>query len=721
MQKPQDSDKVTFKQLLMLASFSLLAVWALMTQGLLQQQELWLYDRMLAVRSETLHRPPVTVIGISEADLTRLQSGSLPDQILSELLQAILRQHPDVIGLDLYRDIPVPPGGEQLANLLNAHPDIIMPQQYGDEYAEAIPPPPFLQRDDQAGCTDFPLDSDNRVRRGLIYLGNDPPCFSFAYLIAQRYLAKRRIQPTTAENNPDILRLGHTNRPRLEPNDGGYRDMDNQGYQILLDYRFPPHLLRRYSLTEALEGRLAEEDLHQKIVLIGSYATSGKDFFSIPAFPGEVQNQKTPGVDVHAIFIDQLLRLAVAESQYAPALPEWLEWLWTGCWAAAGVWLGSRFYPLPIFAVSLLLGGVLLAWIVMLIFLTGIWIPLLPATASWLVSATLATALVAHAEHRHKALLMSLFSRHVSSPIARTIWQQRNQFINGDRIMPQRMTATVLFSDLAGFTPIAETLEPEVFIGWLNDYIDAMTAVIERHEGVVIRFIGDAIMAGFGIPVPRCSREAVTADAERAAHCALALQEELIRLNKSWLARGLPVVGMRIGLNTGTLLAGSLNSRILSFPAAFVPGHHRERLNPVMTLLSRVPGFHLYIRRVSMGMLTSYSTMTTTGNGQCDSRDGGDGDFLCLVGWKTNPPKFNGSFPAIIPSGSRQRATSLASECKPRFAGVCGLQRRRDKYYLVWRHFGDGATLSRIFRLIAGKYYGNRHSQARPHRRSCPA
>jgi adenylate cyclase len=119
----------------------------------------------------------------------------------------------------------------------------------------------------------------------------------------------------------------------------------------------------------------------------------------------------------------------------------------------------------------------------------------------------------------------------------------------------------VFFSDLADFTHITENLEPEIFIAWLNEYLDAMTAVIVVHGGVVIRFIGDAIMAGFGIPIARTDTALIAADATRAASCALAIQDRLIQLNKNWSSRNLPAVTMRIGLNTGSLHAGSLGNK----------------------------------------------------------------------------------------------------------------------------------------------------------------
>ena len=97
-------------------------------------------------------------------------------------------------------------------------------------------------------------------------------------------------------------------------------------------------------------------------------------------------------------------------------------------------------------------------------------------------------------------------------------------------------------------------------MAWLNEYLAVMTAIIYQHGGVVIRCVGDAIMAAFGVPIARRSDTEIARDAINAATCALAIQDALARLNEEWRCRALPVASMRIGINTGELLAGSLGS-----------------------------------------------------------------------------------------------------------------------------------------------------------------
>jgi adenylate cyclase len=529
--------------------------------GVFQNLELSAYDRLLSLQSVNPYNPSVTLITVTDDDLSRLQRSAVPDGTLSDILVKLIARHARAIGVDLYRDIPLPPDTDKLEELLKEHSEIIVARKYGDAASVGISPPAYLLNPEQAGCTDLPLDGDNSVRRALIYLGDNEICYSLGYLLALRYLAHEGIAALGEADSPDSLRLGKSSLPRLLSNHGGYQNMDDKGYQILFDFRYPTTAFRAYSLSDALNDRMAAADLEGKIVLIGSIAESSSDFFSIPAWSQDAVSQKTAGVKIHGLLADQLVRAALYAHQPSRTVPEWLEWVWVWFCCIAGVLIGSRQYPWQFFVLVQALGLVVGAGTVYTLFRAGIWMPMVPSSLGWLFSTTFTTAWLAHGEHRQREALMSLFARHVSSPIANEIWQHREEILNDGILTPQRMTATVFFSDLVNFTHIAENLEPEIFIVWLNEYLDAMTSIISSHDGVIIRFIGDGIMAAFGVPLPRTSAALIASDATRAVSCALAIQDKLIHLNKNWASRNLPIVTMRMGLNTGPLLAGSLGNK----------------------------------------------------------------------------------------------------------------------------------------------------------------
>ena len=119
----------------------------------------------------------------------------------------------------------------------------------------------------------------------------------------------------------------------------------------------------------------------------------------------------------------------------------------------------------------------------------------------------------------------------------------------------QSTEATVLFSDIRSFTTISEQLGPQGTVGLLNDYFTLMVDCISREGGMLDKFIGDAIMAGFGVPV------AHEDDVDRAVRAAIAMMRELGQWNEQRLAEGRPAVDIGIGLNTDTIVSGNIGSR----------------------------------------------------------------------------------------------------------------------------------------------------------------
>jgi adenylate cyclase len=164
------------------------------------------------------------------------------------------------------------------------------------------------------------------------------------------------------------------------------------------------------------------------------------------------------------------------------------------------------------------------------------------------------------AEQQQRGQLMQIFSKHVSPEIASAIWKDRAEFLTGGRLRSQKLHATVLFSDLVGFTSIAERLDTAALMDWINEYMETMAKLVMQYGGVVDDYYGDAIKANFGVPFPRALRAEHKDDAHKAVSCALAMGQELTLLNRKWRDRGLPAVGMRIGISSGEVVAGCIGS-----------------------------------------------------------------------------------------------------------------------------------------------------------------
>ncbi|MCG8533607.1 MAG: HAMP domain-containing protein [Pseudomonadales bacterium] len=163
------------------------------------------------------------------------------------------------------------------------------------------------------------------------------------------------------------------------------------------------------------------------------------------------------------------------------------------------------------------------------------------------------------ADLEERQTLRDLFGRYLSEDVARSVLSQDQKIDLGG----QEVVVTVLFCDLKDYTSISERLTPLQMVSMLNEYLGVMNSIIDQHQGCVIEFLGDGILAVFGAP------QAFPDHAEKATRCALALREGLDSLNKQWQSDGLAqrwkevvdTIEFRIGLHTGAVVAGNLGSK----------------------------------------------------------------------------------------------------------------------------------------------------------------
>lgn len=153
-------------------------------------------------------------------------------------------------------------------------------------------------------------------------------------------------------------------------------------------------------------------------------------------------------------------------------------------------------------------------------------------------------------EQRNR-FIREIFGRYVDDSVVETILATPD----GVRVGGEKRLVTVLMSDLRGFTSLCERLTPEMAVRLLNRYLEQMTEVIQDYRGVVVEFIGDAIIVLFGAPV------SAPDDAQRAVACALAMQQAMPALNAKSRASELPELAMGIGLHTGEAIIGNIGSQ----------------------------------------------------------------------------------------------------------------------------------------------------------------
>jgi adenylate cyclase len=149
--------------------------------------------------------------------------------------------------------------------------------------------------------------------------------------------------------------------------------------------------------------------------------------------------------------------------------------------------------------------------------------------------------------YEEKHLLRDTISRYVSPEMCEEILKNPALLQLGG----QRQRVTVLFADIKGFTAMSETMAPEEVVEVLNIYFTEMVDLVFRHQGTLDKYVGDALMAVFGVPVP------LPHAATRAVECAAAMQRRLAQMQAQGLT---PIRGIRIGINTGEAIVGNIGS-----------------------------------------------------------------------------------------------------------------------------------------------------------------
>jgi adenylate cyclase len=152
-------------------------------------------------------------------------------------------------------------------------------------------------------------------------------------------------------------------------------------------------------------------------------------------------------------------------------------------------------------------------------------------------------------ESLEKRKLRSAFERSVGPKIMEAILASGRDFLKGERSQ-----VTVLFSDMRGFTVVAERTEAESLVTILNQHFEAMTSIIMKHEGTLDKFVGDEVMALFGAPL------SLEDHALRAVRTALEMQRAHKELMARWEAAGQEAVPIGIGINSGDMIVGQIGS-----------------------------------------------------------------------------------------------------------------------------------------------------------------
>lgn len=348
--------------------------------GSLQFLEWVVLDNFLRLRPAEPMDERIVIVGIDEGDIQQVGTYPIPDQDIAELLRLLQNYQPNVIGLDIFRDLPVEPGHAKLVEVFRESQNLIaIEKALGDREGFTVSPPPDLPPD-QAGFADAVLDRDGYLRRSLLRISTSQGerKLSLTLRLAQTYLSSQGIPLEPGIRDPNAIRFGSTELTRFQPNSGGYVRADAGGNQILLNFRSGREPFRVISLNDIKSGHVDPNWIRDRIVLVGITAASVKDIVNSAAITG-VNPKLVYGAEIQAHAVSQIIS-AVLDGR--PLLQVWSdgwEYLWIFAWGVLGISLGRLFQsPLKIL-VGLGMASVGLIGICYFGLILGWWIPLVPA------------------------------------------------------------------------------------------------------------------------------------------------------------------------------------------------------------------------------------------------------------------------------------------------------------------------------------------------------
>lgn len=300
--------------------------------------------------------------------------------------------------------------------------------------------------------------------------------------------------------------------------------------------------IRTISYYKVWDELVPAEFFENKYVFLGASASGLQDLKTVPS-----KDDKMPGVEVHATAFLNMMNGAYLKEPSIGQLRLVYYLL-----AVVMIFLFMLLRPLfAVIAAFLLYFVIRFSFELWLLPEKGIIIPiafLMTLTLVCYVASVLYTYFV---RERRTRYLKNAFGTYVSPEIVNQIARDGDSLQLGG----QKKELTVLFSDIRDFTYFSERFDSQQTVAFLNQYLSTMSEVVFKHQGTIDKFIGDAIMAIFGAPVPQENH------AEKACLVAIGMVSELQQVNLDNAKSGFPKVSIGIGINTGDMTIGNIGSR----------------------------------------------------------------------------------------------------------------------------------------------------------------
>ena len=360
--------------------------------------------------------------------------------------------------------------------------------------------------------------------------------------------------------------------------------IDSQG-AVMVPYRGPAGSYPYVSATDVIEGKVADPKiLKDVIVLVGATAPGLQDVRSTP-FAGVY-----PGVEIHANVIDGILNDRI---RWAPAYTLAAEFITVALFGLAS----SLFLPLlsPLLATLAtgLLTGIALGtnW-----YLWEYQLHVLPLAITLLALFGIYVLNMVFGyffESRSRSQMSELFGQYVPPDLVKEMSSDPGHYSH----VSEKRELTVLFSDIRGFTSIAERLDASELSELMNQFLTAMTQIVHDNRGTIDKYMGDALMAFWGAPV-------VDEDhASNAVQSGLDMVAELQNLNQRFAKQGFPEIRTGIGISTGTMSVGNMGSQ---FRRSYTVLGDAVNLGARIEDLTKVYGTRIHVSAATRGKAPEY-------------------------------------------------------------------------------------------------------------------
>jgi adenylate cyclase len=303
----------------------------------------------------------------------------------------------------------------------------------------------------------------------------------------------------------------------------------------------PSNTFKKYSFIDILRGEGSLEQFKDKIVLVGAEAPDLHDEYFTPASG----SRPTSGVEIHANVIEALLRGKSLTEENNGRFIFYILFGLSALGAFTVAYLKLR-YALPLFfpyAVGYLI-------VAIVFFGRGVILPIFYPLLVLILVYGLGVVLRYLLIREEKKKLRKYFSLYVAKEVVDELLAHPEKLKLGG----ETKNLTILFSDIRGFTSVSEKMDAQSLVGLLNKYLTALAQIVLENRGVVDKFIGDAIMAFWGAPLP------LENHAKLAVRAALLMSHRLRECNEEWKKLNYPEIKIGIGLNTGDVVVGNIGS-----------------------------------------------------------------------------------------------------------------------------------------------------------------